>query len=101
MEYYHEKGEHAGTAAFVFDVADAEGNKIVDQTFSISIIGMSKDPARVFFFVKKKKGVCVIVKAIFSKMFIVPIMNLKQLQGDTEHADSSSIWQQAIFFLLF
>ncbi|XP_044284420.1 extracellular matrix organizing protein FRAS1 [Varanus komodoensis] len=38
LEYSHEKGEHGGTVAFVFDVEDVEGNKIVDQAFLISII---------------------------------------------------------------
>ncbi|XP_061439271.1 extracellular matrix organizing protein FRAS1 isoform X3 [Rhineura floridana] len=38
VEYSHEKGEPGGTFAFIFDVADAEGNKMVDQAFALSII---------------------------------------------------------------
>uniref|UniRef100_A0ABM5GKG1 Extracellular matrix organizing protein FRAS1 n=1 Tax=Pogona vitticeps TaxID=103695 RepID=A0ABM5GKG1_9SAUR len=38
VEYSHEKRERGGTVAFIFDVADVEGNKIEEQTFPISII---------------------------------------------------------------
>ncbi|XP_042325028.1 extracellular matrix organizing protein FRAS1 [Sceloporus undulatus] len=38
IEYNHKKGERGGTVAFIFDVSDAEGNKMVDQAFPISII---------------------------------------------------------------
>ncbi|XP_025024783.1 extracellular matrix protein FRAS1 isoform X2 [Python bivittatus] len=39
VEYSHEKGEPVGTFVFVFDVADGEGNKMVDLEFSVNITG--------------------------------------------------------------
>ncbi|XP_053108034.1 extracellular matrix organizing protein FRAS1 isoform X2 [Hemicordylus capensis] len=38
VEYSHGKREPGGTFAFAFDVADAEGNKIADQSFAIHVI---------------------------------------------------------------
>lgn len=39
MEYHHGKGESGGSFAFKFDVVDGEGNKLVGQSFSISVLG--------------------------------------------------------------
>ncbi|XP_069482442.1 extracellular matrix organizing protein FRAS1 [Ambystoma mexicanum] len=38
MEYRHEKGEPGGSFAFKFDVVDPEDNKLIDQSFYISIL---------------------------------------------------------------
>ncbi|XP_041084402.1 extracellular matrix organizing protein FRAS1-like isoform X2 [Polyodon spathula] len=38
VEYRHEKGESGGSFAFEFDLADLEGNKLIDQSFYISIL---------------------------------------------------------------
>ncbi|XP_077157208.1 extracellular matrix organizing protein FRAS1 isoform X3 [Paroedura picta] len=38
VEYSHGKGEPGGNFAFTFDVADAEGNRMVNQSFSINVI---------------------------------------------------------------
>ncbi|KAL8206683.1 UNVERIFIED_CONTAM: Extracellular matrix protein fras1, partial [Gekko kuhli] len=38
VEYSHEKGERAGTFPFGFDVADVDGNKMINQSFSINVI---------------------------------------------------------------
>nr|XP_023408991.1 extracellular matrix protein FRAS1 [Loxodonta africana] len=37
VEYSHGKGESGGSFAFKFDVIDGEGNKLTDQSFSISV----------------------------------------------------------------
>ncbi|XP_007496032.2 extracellular matrix organizing protein FRAS1 isoform X2 [Monodelphis domestica] len=38
VEYRHEKGESGGSFTFKFDVVDAEGNKLTDQSFSINVL---------------------------------------------------------------
>uniref|UniRef100_A0A8C8RJR6 VWFC domain-containing protein n=1 Tax=Pelusios castaneus TaxID=367368 RepID=A0A8C8RJR6_9SAUR len=38
VEYSHEKWEPGGTFAFNYDVIDAEGNKLLDQSFYISVL---------------------------------------------------------------
>ncbi|XP_066568203.1 extracellular matrix organizing protein FRAS1 isoform X2 [Amia ocellicauda] len=38
VEYRHEKGEAGGSFAFKFDLADSEGNKLIDQSFYISVL---------------------------------------------------------------
>ncbi|XP_053260348.1 extracellular matrix organizing protein FRAS1 [Podarcis raffonei] len=38
VEYSHEKGHPGGIFAFVFDVADAEGNKMADQAFTLRVM---------------------------------------------------------------
>ncbi|XP_037685994.1 extracellular matrix protein FRAS1 isoform X5 [Choloepus didactylus] len=38
VEYSHGKGESGGNFAFKFDVVDGEGNKLMDQSFSISVL---------------------------------------------------------------
>ncbi|KAM4809143.1 extracellular matrix organizing protein FRAS1 [Rhinophrynus dorsalis] len=38
VQYKHEKGEPGGSFAFKFDVVDPEENKLIDQSFHISII---------------------------------------------------------------
>lgn len=39
VEYSHRKGEAGGSFDFKFDVVDGEGNKLVSQSFSISVLG--------------------------------------------------------------
>ena len=39
IEYSHGKGESGGNFAFKFDVVDGEGNKLIGQSFSISVSG--------------------------------------------------------------
>nr|XP_044999992.1 extracellular matrix organizing protein FRAS1 isoform X2 [Jaculus jaculus] len=41
IEYSHGSGEPGGSFAFKFDVVDGEGNKLVDQSFSISVLDKS------------------------------------------------------------
>uniref|UniRef100_A0A4W3I1G5 Fraser extracellular matrix complex subunit 1 n=1 Tax=Callorhinchus milii TaxID=7868 RepID=A0A4W3I1G5_CALMI len=38
VEYRHEKGEPGGSFAFKFDVVDTDGNKLIDQSFFISVL---------------------------------------------------------------
>ncbi|XP_059502142.1 extracellular matrix protein FRAS1 isoform X3 [Stegostoma tigrinum] len=38
VEYRHEKGEPGGSFAFKFDVVDTHGNKLIDQSFFISVL---------------------------------------------------------------
>ncbi|MEE6460302.1 hypothetical protein FKM82_000916 [Ascaphus truei] len=38
VEYKHQKGEPGGSFAFTFDVIDSEDNKLIDQSFYISIL---------------------------------------------------------------
>ncbi|XP_006885356.1 PREDICTED: extracellular matrix protein FRAS1 [Elephantulus edwardii] len=38
VEYSHGKEESGGSFAFKFDVVDLEGNKLIDQSFSISVL---------------------------------------------------------------
>ncbi|KAE8631113.1 hypothetical protein XENTR_v10001087 [Xenopus tropicalis] len=38
IQYKHEKGDQGGSFAFKFDVVDPEDNKLIDQSFYISII---------------------------------------------------------------
>ncbi|KAM9238088.1 extracellular matrix organizing protein FRAS1 [Dugong dugon] len=38
VEYSHGKGESGGSFAFKFDVIGGEGNKLIDQSFSISVL---------------------------------------------------------------
>ncbi|XP_063314780.1 extracellular matrix organizing protein FRAS1 [Pelobates fuscus] len=38
LQYKHEKGEAGGSFAFKFDVVDTEDNKLIDQSFYISIL---------------------------------------------------------------
>ncbi|XP_039614478.1 extracellular matrix protein FRAS1 isoform X1 [Polypterus senegalus] len=38
VEYKHEKGEQGGSFAFKFDLSDSEGNKLIDQSFYISVL---------------------------------------------------------------
>nr|XP_014352206.1 PREDICTED: extracellular matrix protein FRAS1-like [Latimeria chalumnae] len=45
VEYKHEKGEPGGSFAFKFDVADAEGNKLIEQSFFISVLEDKLPPA--------------------------------------------------------
>ncbi|XP_029574000.1 extracellular matrix organizing protein FRAS1 [Salmo trutta] len=38
LEYSHEKGDEGGSISFKFNLVDPEGNKLIDQSFYISII---------------------------------------------------------------
>ncbi|XP_058403319.1 extracellular matrix organizing protein FRAS1 isoform X7 [Diceros bicornis minor] len=44
VEYSHGKGESRGNFAFKFDVVDEEGNKLTDQSFSISVLEDKSPP---------------------------------------------------------
>ncbi|XP_046512812.1 extracellular matrix organizing protein FRAS1 isoform X5 [Equus quagga] len=44
VEYSHGKGESGGNFAFKFDVVDEEGNKLTDQSFSISVLEDKSPP---------------------------------------------------------
>nr|XP_044999993.1 extracellular matrix organizing protein FRAS1 isoform X3 [Jaculus jaculus] len=44
IEYSHGSGEPGGSFAFKFDVVDGEGNKLVDQSFSISVLEDKSPP---------------------------------------------------------
>ncbi|XP_052358041.1 extracellular matrix organizing protein FRAS1-like [Oncorhynchus keta] len=38
LEYSHEKGEKGGSVSFKFNLVDPEGNKLIDQSFFISVL---------------------------------------------------------------
>ncbi|XP_071256392.1 extracellular matrix organizing protein FRAS1-like [Salvelinus alpinus] len=38
LEYSHEKGDEGGTISFKFNLVDPEGNKLIDQSFYITIL---------------------------------------------------------------
>ena len=40
IQFVHQSGEMTGVVLFKFDVEDSEGNKLIDQDFFITIIGM-------------------------------------------------------------
>ncbi|XP_044921660.1 extracellular matrix organizing protein FRAS1 isoform X1 [Mustela putorius furo] len=44
VEYRHEKGESGGSFAFKFDVVDGEGNTLMGQSFSISVLEDNSPP---------------------------------------------------------
>ncbi|XP_029400865.1 extracellular matrix protein FRAS1 isoform X3 [Mus pahari] len=44
IEYSHGPGEPGGSFAFKFDVVDGEGNKLADQSFSISVLEDKSPP---------------------------------------------------------
>lgn len=39
VEYIHEKGESGGSFSFKFNLVDPEGNRVIDQSFFISVLG--------------------------------------------------------------
>lgn len=39
LQYSHEKGEKGGSLSFKFNLLDPEGNKLIDQSFFISVLG--------------------------------------------------------------
>lgn len=41
IQYVHQSGEMTGVVLFKFDVEDSDGNKLIDQDFFITVIGMS------------------------------------------------------------
>lgn len=44
LQYSHEKGEKGGSLSFKFNLVDPEGNKLIDQSFFISVLGMVSSP---------------------------------------------------------
>ncbi|XP_073898026.1 extracellular matrix organizing protein FRAS1 isoform X2 [Castor canadensis] len=44
VEYSHQTGEPGGSFAFKFDVVDGEGHRLVDQSFSISVLEDKSPP---------------------------------------------------------
>uniref|UniRef100_A0A8C0P6N5 Fraser extracellular matrix complex subunit 1 n=1 Tax=Canis lupus familiaris TaxID=9615 RepID=A0A8C0P6N5_CANLF len=44
VEYSHRKGESGGSFAFKFDVVDGEGNTLIGQSFSISVLEDTSPP---------------------------------------------------------
>ncbi|XP_023814674.1 extracellular matrix protein FRAS1 isoform X2 [Oryzias latipes] len=38
LQYRHEKGEKGGSLSFMFNLVDPEGNKLIDQSFFISVL---------------------------------------------------------------
>lgn len=38
LQYSHEKGEKGGSLSFKFNLVDPEGNKLIDQSFFISVL---------------------------------------------------------------
>lgn len=41
LHYSHEKGEKGGSLSLKFNLVDPEGNKLIDQSFFISVLGNS------------------------------------------------------------
>lgn len=39
VEYIHEKGESGGSFSFKFNLEDPEGNKVIDESFFITVLG--------------------------------------------------------------
>lgn len=39
LQYSHEKGQKGGSLSFKFNLLDPEGNKLIDQSFFISVLG--------------------------------------------------------------
>lgn len=39
LHYSHEKGEKGGSLSLKFNLVDPEGNKLIDQSFFISVLG--------------------------------------------------------------
>lgn len=39
LHYSHEKGQKGGSLSFKFNLLDPEGNKLIDQSFFISVLG--------------------------------------------------------------
>lgn len=39
LQYSHEKGQKGGSLSFKFNLVDPEGNKLIDQSFFISVLG--------------------------------------------------------------
>lgn len=46
LQYSHEKGEKGGSLSFKFNLVDPEGNKLIDQSFFISVLGRVPPPTR-------------------------------------------------------
>lgn len=44
LQYSHEKGEKGGSLSFKFNLVDPEGNKLIDQSFFISVLGRHPPP---------------------------------------------------------
>lgn len=39
LQFIHEKGQKGGSLSFKFNLVDPEGNKLIDQSFFISVLG--------------------------------------------------------------
>lgn len=48
VEYHHEKGEKGGSFPFKFNLVDPDGNKVIDQSFFISVLGTLSFVAQCF-----------------------------------------------------
>lgn len=48
LQYSHEKGQKGGSLSFKFNLVDPEGNKLIDQSFFISVLGRVPSILRCF-----------------------------------------------------
>lgn len=48
LQYNHEKGQKGGSLSFKFNLLDPEGNKLIDQSFFISVLGRVPSIRRCF-----------------------------------------------------
>lgn len=46
LQYSHEKGQKGGSLSFKFNLVDPEGNKLIDQSFFISVLGRAPSVPR-------------------------------------------------------
>lgn len=54
LQYSHEKGERGGSLSFKFNLVDPEGNKLIDQSFFISVLG--RVPSILCYLLHSNKG---------------------------------------------
>lgn len=48
LQYSHEKGQKGGSLSFKFNLVDPQGNKLIDQSFFISVLGRLPSILRCF-----------------------------------------------------
>lgn len=48
LQFIHEKGQKGGSLSFKFNLVDPEGNKLIDQSFFISVLGRVPSSLRCF-----------------------------------------------------
>lgn len=48
LQYSHDKGQKGGSLSFKFSLVDPEGNKLIDQSFFISVLGKFPSTLRCF-----------------------------------------------------